>query len=276
MKRKRSPALFPALLGVAIGAAVFLIALFAAVLVFRARQKAEKPEPQPSSMPSASSTVSAASSAASSVTASAVSSALPAASSDESAPSVVTFRTSKGYLGQVVDGVTYIGGIPVVNKTYSIPKSYGNGLTRQTQDAFDEMKQAAEQDGIRLYISSGFRSYETQDRIYRNHVANKGQERGDLVSARPGHSEHQTGLAFDVNIIDSSFIGTPEAIWLQDNCYRFGFILRYPENKTDETGYAFEPWHFRYVGRELAEALYHGGDWLTIEDYFGITSAYDE
>lgn len=276
MKRKRSPALFPALLGVAMGAAVFLIALFAAVLVFRARQKAEKPEPQPSSMPSASSTVSAASSAASSVTASAVSSALPAASSDESVSSVVTFRTSKGYLGQVVDGVTYIGGIPVVNKTYSIPKSYGNGLTRQTQDAFDEMKQAAEQDGIRLYISSGFRSYETQDRIYRNHVANKGQERGDLVSARPGHSEHQTGLAFDVNIIDSSFIGTPEAIWLEDNCYRFGFILRYPENKTDETGYAFEPWHFRYVGRELAEALYHGGDWLTIEDYFGITSAYDE
>lgn len=276
MKRKRSPTLFPALLGVAMGAAVFLIALFAAVLVFRARQTAEKPVPQPSSMPSASSTVSAASSAASSVTASAVSSALPAASSDKSVSSVVTFRTSKGYLGQVVDGVTYIGGIPVVNKTYSIPQSYGNGLTRQTQDAFDEMKQAAEQDGIRLYISSGFRSYETQDRIYRNHVANKGQERGDLVSARPGHSEHQTGLAFDVNIIDSSFIGTPEAIWLQDNCYRFGFILRYPENKTDETGYAFEPWHFRYVGRELAEALYHGGDWLTIEDYFGITSAYDE
>ena len=139
-----------------------------------------------------------------------------------------------------------------------------------------QIMEAAEQDGIRLYISSGFRSYETQDRIYRNHVTNKGQERGDLVSARPGHSEHQTGLAFDVNIIDSSFIGTPEAIWLEDNCYRFGFILRYPENKTDETGYAFEPWHFRYVGRELAEALYHGGDWLTIEDYFGITSAYDE
>ncbi len=268
MKRKRSPALYPVLLGVCLGLSVFLAALAAILLLNRPQAD---PPPESSTPPASSADVSSAAPTPTSSQEVPVSS--PISSSASSSDS---FRTSKGYLAEVKDGVTYIGGVPVVNKTYAIPASYGDGLTRQTTDAFNEMKKAAAEDGLDIYISSGFRSYDTQDRIYRNHVANKGQERGDLVSARPGHSEHQTGLAFDVNTIDSSFAGTPEALWLEKNCYRFGFILRYPEGKTDETGYAFEPWHFRYVGRELAEALYHNGDWITMEDYFGITSVYAE
>lgn len=110
--------------------------------------------------------------------------------------------------------------------------------------------------------------------IYNNYVRQDGQREADTYSARAGHSEHQSGLAFDVNIINSSFANTNEARWLAANCYRYGFILRYPEGKTKETGYMYEPWHFRYVGIDLATKLYNNGNWLTMEDYFGITSEY--
>lgn len=81
-------------------------------------------------------------------------------------------------------------------------------------------------------------------------------------------------MAFDVNTINDSFANTEEGKWLNDNCYKYGFILRYPNGKSDETGYQYEPWHFRYVGVELAEKLYNNGNWITVEDYFGITSRY--
>ncbi len=185
-----------------------------------------------------------------------------------------TFTTSKGFSGVTKDGVTYIDGYLIANKTYSIPSSYGSGLTKETTNAFYEMKSAASLDGLNIYISSGFRSYNSQRIIYNNYVKRDGVDVADTYSARPGHSEHQTGLAFDVNIINDSFAGTPEAIWLDKNAYKYGFILRYPKGKTNETGYKYEPWHFRYVGKNLALVLYNNGNWLTMEDYFGITSAY--
>lgn len=186
----------------------------------------------------------------------------------------VTFTTSKGYQGVTKNGVTYIDGYLIANKTYSLPSSYGNGLTAETKSAFNTMSAAAKKDGLNIYISSGYRSYSTQNRIYNNYVSNYGRTSADTFSARAGHSEHQSGLAFDVNIISDAFIGTPEAIWLDANCYKYGFILRYPKGKSNETGYKYEPWHFRYVGKDLAAKLYNGGDWITMEDYFGITSQY--
>lgn len=186
----------------------------------------------------------------------------------------VTFTTSKGFSGITKDGVTYIDGYLVANKTYALPKNYGNGLTATTQSAFNTMSSAAKKEGLTIYIASGFRSYSYQKTLYDRYVNRDGVEKADTYSARPGHSEHQSGLAFDVNIVSDKFIGTPEAIWLADNCYKYGFILRYPQGKTNETGYKYEPWHFRYVGEELAAELYNGGDWITMEDYFGITSQY--
>lgn len=191
-------------------------------------------------------------------------------------PNNYTFTTSKGFHGAVVDGITYIEGYLVANKTYPLPETYGDGLTSQTLSAFYAMQAGAKADGLNIYISSGFRSYSTQKSIYNRYVNRDGVEKADTYSARAGHSEHQSGLAFDVNIISDAFIGTPEAIWLADHCYEYGFILRYPQGKSDETGYKFEPWHFRYVGAELAEILYDGGNWITMEDYFGITSEYQE
>lgn len=186
----------------------------------------------------------------------------------------MTFTTSKGFKGVTKNGITYIDGYLVVNKTYTLPSNYGNGLTSETTNNFEIMKKDALKEGLNIYISSGFRSYNRQKTIYNNYVNRDGQKNADTYSARAGHSEHQSGLAFDVNDINTAFANTKEGKWLNENCYKYGFILRYPKGKTNETGYMYEPWHFRYVGSSLAEKLYNGGNWITIEDYFGITSHY--
>lgn len=184
-------------------------------------------------------------------------------------------KTSKGFVIEDKNGVTYIDGYLVVNKTYSVPSDFGNGLTDESKDAFNKLKAAASLDGLNIYIASGYRSFSRQTTLYNNYVERDGKVAADTYSARPGHSEHQTGLAMDLNTVSDAFIGTPEAIWLNNNSYKYGFILRYPKDKSDETGFKYEAWHFRYVGEELAKKLYNNGDWITMEDYFGITSVYE-
>lgn len=184
------------------------------------------------------------------------------------------FTTSNGHRGEVINGIAYIDGILIANKTYPLPSTYNPGITAETQNAFNEMNSAANQEGMSLWIQSGFRSYSTQQYLYNNYVAQDGKEEADTYSARPGHSEHQTGLGIDINQVDRSFGYTREGQWLAANAWKFGFILRYPEGKTNETGYIYEPWHFRYVGKDLAAKLYNNGDWITLETYFGITSVY--
>lgn len=189
-------------------------------------------------------------------------------------PNNMSFTTSKGFLGKVVNGVTYIDGVLIANKTYSLPSSYGNGLTKDTMSAFNKMKADATDLGLNIYISSGYRSYYDQKYIYENYVKRDGKEEADTYSARAGHSEHQTGLAFDLNTINAAFAKTEEGKWVSQNCYKYGLVLRYPEGKSDITGYIYESWHLRYVGIELATKLYNDGDWLTLEEYYGIDSKY--
>lgn len=183
-------------------------------------------------------------------------------------------KTSKGYEILEKDGVYYIKDILVVNKTYSLPSSYNpTKLTDEFMTAFNKMKEAAKEEGLNIYVVSGFRSYEYQDNLYNKYVKKDGKENADTYSARPGHSEHQTGLAADLNLVDTSFENTKEGIWLANNCYKYGFILRYPKGKQDITGYIYEPWHFRYIGDE-AKNLYNNGNWITLEEYLGIDSKY--
>ncbi|MBR2833169.1 MAG: D-alanyl-D-alanine carboxypeptidase family protein [Bacilli bacterium] len=186
-----------------------------------------------------------------------------------------SFTTFKGFRGYTKNGLTYIDGYLVANKTYSLPSTYNPGLDSKTLQQANIMFSEAKKEGLNIYLSSGFRSYNTQKNLYNNYVARDGQASADTYSARPGHSEHQTGLAFDVNQVNSSFDNSNEAKWLSNNCYKYGFILRYPKGKTNETGYQYESWHFRYVGTDLASKLYNGGNWITMESYFGITSKYD-
>ena len=181
---------------------------------------------------------------------------------------------SKKYDIKEVNGVTTINGVIIVNKSYSLPSDYGNGLTTDTLKAFQEMQNAAKEENLNLFIRSGFRSYLDQTIVYDKWVKKDGQEVADTYSARPGYSEHQTGLAMDLNSIDQDFADTKEFAWLNENAYKYGFILRYPQEKEEITGYIYEPWHYRYVGVELSKELYNNGNWLTLEEYFEIDSKY--
>ena len=170
------------------------------------------------------------------------------------------------------DGLTYIQGVLIANKSYSLPADFNPGLDPTCQNQFYKLQNDAAAQGLNIWLSSGFRSYDYQNQIYNNYVARDGQAAADTYSARPGYSEHQSGLAIDVNQIDDSFIGTPEAIWLENHCHEYGFILRYPQGKQDITGYKYESWHIRYVGTDMSYPIHDSG--LTLEEYFGIDSYY--
>ncbi len=172
---------------------------------------------------------------------------------------------------------TYINNILIVNKSYPLPKDYrpdNDELTSETSNAFEKMRVDAQAEGLNLYISSGFRSYEYQAQLYQRYADRDGYEKADTYSARAGYSEHQTGLAFDLNTIDDSFANTPEGKWVAENCWKYGFILRYPKGKEAQTGYQYEPWHLRYLGEDMAKKVYDSG--LCLEEYLGITSQYKD
>ena len=202
-------------------------------------------------------------------------------------------ETSKGFKITKINGVTYVDDYLIANKTYFLPEDFVPTNTYKKADgsstkqcstcidktayqAFKDMDADATAIGLNLWIQSGFRSFITQTNIYNRKVKNAGKAEADKVSARPGSSEHQTGLAFDLNTIDAAFGRSKEGKWVNDNCHKYGFIIRYPDGKTDETGYIYESWHLRYVGTDLSYKLYNNGDWLSMEDYFGITSKYSE
>lgn len=139
-------------------------------------------------------------------------------------------------------------------------------MRKEAADALTELFKGADQEGITLYGVSGYRSYQTQKAIYESKVRAAGQAEADRFVAKPGKSEHQSGLAMDVTNSDGlnktlsqEFGDTPEGIWLKENAYRFGFIIRYQQNKENSTGYSYEPWHIRYVGKEAAEKIYNRG-----------------
>ncbi|HQM01916.1 MAG TPA: D-alanyl-D-alanine carboxypeptidase family protein, partial [Ruminococcus flavefaciens] len=182
--------------------------------------------------------------------------------------------TKTNFTIRTIRGVTYVGGIIVVNKSYSVPESYNSsgGINLTAKKQFERLADEAKSQGLNIYISSGYRSYGTQSSIYQDNVSKYGEAIADTFSARPGYSEHQTGLAIDVNTVDDSFAGTPEARWLADHAHEYGFIIRYPEGKEDITGYQYEPWHIRYLGIDTATAVYNSG--LTLEEYLGIDSYY--
>ena len=184
-----------------------------------------------------------------------------------------TYNNGSESVIEVVDGVTYVNGILIANKTYSLPEDFNpGGLHPDAKAAFDEMRTAAAAEGITLKIISGYRSYSQQTKTYGNYVARDGKEEADRYSARPGHSEHQTGLAMDINSLQQSFADTAAGKWLAEHCAEYGFIIRYTADKEPETGFMYEPWHIRYLGVEMAKAVTESG--LCLEEYLGITSVY--
>ncbi len=155
----------------------------------------------------------------------------------------------------------------VPNTLVDIDSLYGYGKVDKTlYDNFKIMADEARKLNLNLYIASGYRSYEYQKVLYNGYLKYDPVNIVDTFSARPGHSEHQTGLAIDLSPIDDSFAYTKEYSWLKDNAHKYGFILRYPNNFVDLTGYKYEPWHYRYVGVDVATYIYNNN--ITFDEYY--------
>ena len=155
-----------------------------------------------------------------------------------------------------------------------VPGAYGNNVPMREviKEPFLELQKAAEEEiGIILKPTTAFRDQSFQNTLYNNYVAKDGVEAADTYSARPGFSEHQTGLAIDLKntlISSSTRLNDSDFEWLSNNAHRFGFIIRYPKEKVDITGYQFENWHIRYVGLNIAKTIYENN--LTLEEYIDL------
>lgn len=176
--------------------------------------------------------------------------------------------------------------ILLVNKTYSLSKDYvpeslvypnvkyvdeKEQLQAEAAQNLEQLFEDALNDGIELYATSGYRSFEYQENLYDYYVSKYGEDYANRVSAKPGESEHQTGLAMDVTSrsvdfdLDESFGDTVEGKWVARNAHNYGYIIRYPEGKESITGYKYEPWHLRYIGKDHAYQI--ASHSLTLEEY---------
>ena len=176
---------------------------------------------------------------------------------------------------ELPEAPTYINEILIASKQYPLPSTFAPGESKDARAAFNEMAAAASLEGFHFTAFSTYRSFEYQTDLYQRYVDQDGVEEADRYSARPGYSEHQTGLAFDIGEVDqqqdwaSSRFGETEAgRWIAKNAHRYGFIMRYPDGKEPVTGYMYEAWHFRYVGLEIAEEIYKKKS--TLEEYLGV------
>ena len=172
----------------------------------------------------------------------------------------------------------------LVNKYYYLTEDYvpenleeislsyarsGMQLVHEAKEAFETLSEEAKKEGMNIIAMSSYRSYEYQVDLYNRYVETDGKEAADTYSARAVYSEHQTGLAVDVynkELPYTSFEQTEEFTWMQENAYKYGFILRFPKDKVNITGYQYESWHYRYVGEEVAEYIHKNN--LTLEEYY--------
>ena len=156
---------------------------------------------------------------------------------------------------------------------------YGHQLRAEAAKAADTMIDAAATDGVTLLVSSAYRSYAVQQQTYQYWVSVNGQKVADQLSARPGYSEHQTGLAIDFASpegcrLEECYRDTLAGQWLAKNAPRYGYILRFPDGRQSVTGYRFEPWHYRYVGVQIAQEYVSSGA-KTFEEFIGTGAAPD-
>lgn len=163
----------------------------------------------------------------------------------------------------------------------SMPEGVGNQFAQPLREpaarAAEALIGAAASAGHDVWIISAYRDYATQIALYDGYVARDGQAAADTYSARPGHSEHQTGLVIDLDdhgacYLEACFGQTPAGVWLAEHAAEYGFVIRYPEGKQEVTGFIPEPWHFRYVGPELASEMRATGT-ATLEEFFGLPPA---
>lgn len=163
---------------------------------------------------------------------------------------------------------TYVPNLVKINKKYAINDR--QEVTEETKNYFEKMCEEATKDNIYIYSGSAYRSYNYQNTLYNNRVKKEGIEYANMTAEKAGYSEHQTGLAIDLTNKNFNYLTETdeEYKWLIKNSYKYGFILRYPDNKEAITAYLHEPWHFRYVGVESAKYIKENN--LTLEEYKGM------
>lgn len=172
----------------------------------------------------------------------------------------------------LVNKYYYIEEDYVPNDLESINRKYALSnmrLVKPAREAFEELSKKAQEEDLNIIAMSSYRSYSYQVNLYNRYVKKDGKEAADTYSGRPGHSEHQTGLAVDVyNKVEdyTDFEITKEFEWMQQHAHEYGFILRFPKNKENETGYRYESWHYRYVGKEIASYIHDNN--ITLEEYY--------
>lgn len=155
-----------------------------------------------------------------------------------------------------------------------LDKTYVNRLNDKVYQAFKEMQKEALKEGYEIFVDSSYRTYEYQEKVFNDVALKKGLNHAKKFVACPGGSEHQTGLAFDVIfrrdgvMIEEQKEDDAEIKWLFLHAHQYGFILRFPKGKENVTGFNFEPWHFRYVGKELAKELFFAK--MTLEEYYDL------
>ena len=177
---------------------------------------------------------------------------------------------NKDYI--LVNKYNYLTKDYVPDNLVSLSTTYsrsGMKLVKSAKEAYEDMASSAKKEGYTIIAMSSYRSYDYQIDLYNKYVKSDGKKAADTYSGRPGYSEHQTGLAIDIyngKYDYTNFNKTKEYLWMQKNAYKYGFILRFPENKEKITGYKYESWHYRYVGKELAKEIYTND--LTLEEYY--------
>lgn len=185
----------------------------------------------------------------------------------------VSTDLNKGY-GMLVNKYNELGGEYAPDDLVDISIKYYYGdkkkIRSEVYEAFKRMWEDAHNDGIYLIIVSAYRDYESQVEVYKDYENQKGTSYADSIAARPGYSEHQTGLSLDIyskdSTVASTFKNSKAYEWLINNSYKYGFILRYPEGKKKITGFSYESWHYRYLGVDLATKVYNEG--ITFDEYY--------
>ena len=187
----------------------------------------------------------------------------------------ITYQNQVGYASSSLlhqANLSMADGFVIVNKGLPLPKNFNPGYNQESLNQMNKLLKEAKRNGYEIHIVSSYRSFNHQKKAYKNNVENEGRKQAELTSARPGYSEHQTGMAYDLAKkgsykLVSKFGDSKEGKWIAENAPRYGFILRYPAGKENITGYLYEPWHFRYVG-EKAEEITESG--LTLDEYFNV------
>ena len=196
----------------------------------------------------------------------------------------VNTKASLGWYKSIADTDTSKGELMLVNKFYKLSETYvpsdlvdvslsyayeGKQVSKMMYDSLTNMLDAAKESGYNLVVSQGYRSYADQEEAYNDIEASSGVDYADKVAARPGHSEYQTGLSVVVKPLyteGSDMENSPEHTWILENAYKYGFILRYPKDKENITGFSYDAWRLRYVGSNAARIIHNEN--ITFDEYY--------